>query len=341
VFAFLRALLKLNLLFSLSLGALVAKSLLCKTNPIPPQLPMNITFYLTRRYDNFHLLGHRKNKPNSKPIKAEQSQFQTRCFSRLAPSGPRLLDCSFAAFSLSLDYRLSAGYHVIMRIPLTKYGWPQVAVYPAVVSGAMFACFLIRLPNWIFYTAEAVLLAVLIWMLSFFRDPRRVAPADKNLLLAPADGKITDIETIEENDFIGKTTMRIGIFLSILDAHINRSPCNVKVERITYKKGKYKNAMNPESGRVNEANNLFLTRTDSPEDKLIVRQISGAIARRIVCHAAQGQQLTGGEKFGMIKFGSRTELYVPSRDDVKCLVKTGDKVKAGITPLVRYEKCQH
>ncbi|HUS73607.1 MAG TPA: phosphatidylserine decarboxylase, partial [Sedimentisphaerales bacterium] len=119
--------------------------------------------------------------------------------------------------------------------------------------------------------------------------------------------------------------------------HINRAPCNAKVERITYKKGKYKNAANPQSGRVNESNELGLIRTDSPKDRLIVRQISGSIARRIVCEKKEGQVLTGGEKFGMIKFGSRTELYVPHRENVKCLVQIGDKVKAGLTTLVRYE----
>jgi phosphatidylserine decarboxylase len=102
--------------------------------------------------------------------------------------------------------------------------------------------------------------------------------------------------------------------------------------------------MNPESGRVNESNDLGLIRTDSPNDRLVVRQISGAVARRIVCETRQGQELTGGEKFGMIKFGSRTELYVPApqgpaREGVKCLVKIGDKVKAGLSPVVRYEKC--
>ena len=95
--------------------------------------------------------------------------------------------------------------------------------------------------------------------------------------------------------------------------------------------------MNPESGQVNESNNLGLARTDSPQDRLVVRQISGAIARRIVCKASQGQELASGEKFGMIKFGSRTELYVPARGDVKCLVQVGDKVKAGLTALVRYD----
>jgi phosphatidylserine decarboxylase len=129
----------------------------------------------------------------------------------------------------------------------------------------------------------------------------------------------------------------------------------VRVEKITYKKGKFINAMNSQSGRINESNNLGLVRTDSPADKLVVRQISGAIARRIVCGTAEGRELAGGEKFGMIKFGSRTELYVPvssnlvehepratydTRDtkyEIKCLVQIGDKVKAGLTPLMKYE----
>jgi phosphatidylserine decarboxylase len=114
----------------------------------------------------------------------------------------------------------------------------------------------------------------------------------------------------------------------------------VKVEKITYKKGKYKNAMNPQSGRVNESNDLALVRTDAPRDKLIVRQVSGSIARRIVCATGAGRELAGGEKFGMIKFGSRTELYLPVRKEAKCLVEIGDKVKAGLTALVRYEQCQ-
>jgi len=227
-----------------------------------------------------------------------------------------------------------------MKIPLTKYGWPQVVVFPAIVLAAMIVYLVIAvvyLPLWALVSIEAILAVVLIWVLTFFRDPYRLSPLDKNLLLSPADGRITDIEIVEEDGFIGGKVLRIGIFLSIFDVHINRAPCNVKVEKITYKKGKYKNAMNPKSGRVNESNDLGLVRIDSPQDKLIVRQITGAIARRIVCAASEGQQLSGGEKFGMIKFGSRTELYVPVRENVKCLVQIGDKVKAGLIPLVRYE----
>jgi len=238
-----------------------------------------------------------------------------------------------------------------MSIPLTKYGWPQVVIFPAVVLTVMIVFLLGAMvrpggPAWVIVSIEALSAIVLIWVLAFFRDPYRAVPADSNLLLAPADGKITNIEIIdppaflrkqEEGDFISAKTLRIGIFLSIFNVHINRAPCNVKVEKITYKQGKYKNAQNPQAGRVNESNDLGLVRTDSPKERLIIRQISGAIARRIVCQVSQGQKLTGGEKFGMIKFGSRTELYLPARENAKCLVQIGDKVKAGLTPLVKYE----
>jgi len=234
-----------------------------------------------------------------------------------------------------------------MRIPLTKYGLPQVVIFPAVVLAVMAAFALGTtgiLQSWVIISIEVLLAAILIWILCFFRDPERSCPTDNNLLLAPADGQITDIEILEDppaflRDYGQQSAgvLRVGIFLSIFNTHINRAPCNVKVEKITYKKGKYKNALKPESARVNESNELWLTRTDSPQDRLIVRQISGAIARRIVCDTIEGQQLTGGQKFGMLKFGSRTELYVPLRENAKCMVKIGDKVKAGLTPLFKYE----
>jgi len=226
-----------------------------------------------------------------------------------------------------------------MKIPLTKYGLPQVVMYPAAVLVFMIVLWFGAHPTtpvWVVHYVEIALGVVFIWALSFFRDPERVVPQDKDVLLAPADGKITDIETVDENEFIKGKALRIGIFLSIFDVHINRSPCRVKVEKIAYREGKYLDARKLESGRVNESNDLWLRKIEPPFDKLIVRQISGAIARRIVCRAAAGSELLMGERFGMIKFGSRTELYVPMRDNVKCLVNTGDKVKAGRTPIIRY-----
>jgi phosphatidylserine decarboxylase len=215
----------------------------------------------------------------------------------------------------------------------------------------------VPLPVWAIVSVEAVLAVLLSAVLLFFRDPDRHIEKDPDILLAPADGKITDIETTDYTDavkrsdgltvgrFDGRTggaknpdaVLRIGIFMSIFDTHINRAPCNSIVEKVTYKQGKYINAMDPKSSQINESNDLGLVRTDSPEDKLVVRQISGAIARRIVCATFPGEELATGQKFGMIKFGSRCELYVPIREDVKCLVKIGDKVKAGLTPLVKYE----
>jgi len=226
-----------------------------------------------------------------------------------------------------------------MKLKLTKYGWPQVVVFPLIVLAVMIICPPVGkafLPPWAVISIEVLLAVILIWVLAFFRDPYRDVPAESNLLLAPADGRITDIEIVDENDFIGQKALRIGIFLNIFDLHINRAPCNVRVEKITYKKGRHKDARGPLAGRVNESNDLGLIRTDSPRDRLVVRQISGAVARRIVCQANQGQKLTGGEKFGMIKFGSRTELYLPANKNIMCMVEKGDKVKAGLTPLVSY-----
>ncbi len=220
-------------------------------------------------------------------------------------------------------------------------GWPQVVVFPGVIVLSMAILALVfgaATPLWALLAVEGLLGLVLIWTLCFFRDPARPCPEDESLLLAPADGRITDVEVVQEDSFLQKKALRIGIFLSVFDVHVNRVPCSVTLEKTRYKKGRYKNALDPESSRVNERNDLHLVRIHSPQDRLIVRQISGAIARRIVCKARPGQDLAAGERVGMIKFGSRTELYVPLRDQLDCLVKIGDKVKAGLTPLARYAR---
>ncbi len=227
-----------------------------------------------------------------------------------------------------------------MRIPITKYGLPQVVVYPAVVLAVMVGVlFLLKrqMPTWGVVVLELVLLAMLLWILSFFRDPQRQSPDGANILLSPADGVVSDIATVDEQTFVGGKALRIGIFLNIFNVHINRMPCAVRVESVTYRKGRFINAMNADSGRVNESNDIGLTRIEDPADKLLLRQVSGAIARRIVCEAEVGEEFGSGEKFGMIKFGSRTELYLPIRGEATCRVKVGDKVKAGLTVLVRYE----
>jgi len=227
-----------------------------------------------------------------------------------------------------------------MRIPLTKYGMPQVFVFPAVIVTLMVGYGLLaagRMSPWVIVVVEGVLGSLLAFALAFFRDPEREIVAEDGALLSPADGVVYDIETVQEEDFIGGPAIRVGIFLSVFNTHINRAPCDVRVEGTRYRPGKFLNAMNRQAGQVNESNDLHLVRTAEPRDRLVVRQISGAIARRIVCAVDGGSELLGGQRFGMIKFGSRTELYVPARAEVKCVVKVGDKVKAGLTVLVRYE----
>lgn len=229
---------------------------------------------------------------------------------------------------------------LIMRIPLTKYGLPQVVAFGVMILVVMATVHIAGSSEIMSPTAvlivEVIMGILLVWVLAFFRDPHRRVPQGDNILVSPADGKVTDIDVVEENDVIGGKALKIGIFLSIFDVHINRTPCAARIDKVTYKPGRYTNAMNPSSGRVNESNDIAMTRLAEPKDALLVRQISGAIARRIVCRAEVGADFACGERFGMIKFGSRTELYVPARDDVKCLVKVGDRVKAGETILAEY-----
>lgn len=227
---------------------------------------------------------------------------------------------------------------------------PQVAVIPLALVGVMAGHWLAARYGFgpgiwentdktlvFVWMPELILFIVLAWTLSFFRDPYREIPQDNSALLSPADGTVTDIEIVENDPAFPGKAMRIGIFLSIFNVHINRAPCAVKIGKITYKPGQFKNAMSPNSGRVNESNDVRMIRLDAPQDELMVRQISGAIARRIVCATKTGDQLDAGQQFGMLKFGSRTELYVPVRENVKCRVKLGDKVRAGLTILVKYE----
>jgi phosphatidylserine decarboxylase len=226
-----------------------------------------------------------------------------------------------------------------MRIPLTKYGLPQVVLFPVLVLALMIAPVCIFRPAAWMIPVEIALGLVFVWVFSFFRDPRRHVSPDEKILLSPADGKVTEITVLEDGGVLGNRALRIGIFLSVFNVHINRAPCSVRIDKIAYKKGAFKNAMSPESCRVNESNDILMTRLFDPPDRLAVRQISGAIARHIVCAAKEGGEYSQGERFGMIKFGSRTELYLPlsEADRYDIMVKTGDAVRAGLSPLVRYK----
>jgi phosphatidylserine decarboxylase len=224
-----------------------------------------------------------------------------------------------------------------MHSPLTRYGLPQVAVYPLLVLLVMAVCFFFVKDVRILVPIEIALFPVFVWMLSFFRDPARTINIDETILLSPADGTIADIAFVDDS-VLGNGALRIGMFLSIFSVHINRVPCSVRIEKVYYKKGQFKNAFSAEAGKINESNDIIMVRLAEPKDRLLVRQISGAIARHIVCEAAEEAEYKQGEQFGMIKFGSRTELYLAAGSGYDVAVKVGDKVQAGLTPLVRYKR---
>jgi phosphatidylserine decarboxylase len=230
-----------------------------------------------------------------------------------------------------------------MRIPITKYGLPQVALYPAIIVAMMvvglFALSRAGGSPWAaaVWAAEVILFVVLVWAFSFFRDPHREVPSGSNLMLSPADGTVTDVDILNSCDYMDGKVLRVGIFLSVFNVHINRAPCKARIVEVTYKEGKFKDARRADSSKVNESNDVRMERLDEPRDPVMVRQVSGAIARHIVCKAKPGDLFEMGQRFGMIKFGSRTELYVPARASARCLVKPGDKVRAGLDILVRYE----
>ena len=180
-----------------------------------------------------------------------------------------------------------------------------------------------------------ICLSLVAWLClaAFFRSPFRVISEDNAVLVSPADGVIRDIEYVDswEWGFPGEMKMcRIGIFLSILDVHLNRVPAKMTVEARCYKPGKYLDARHQEASKENES--MMIRGTAEVAGLCLpvgVRQISGAIARRIICRAEVGSRLNKGAVYGMIKFGSRTELFVPLDNRVSITVKVGDKAYAG------------
>jgi phosphatidylserine decarboxylase len=177
---------------------------------------------------------------------------------------------------------------------------------------------------------------VLIWLFAFFRDPERPVPAEEHLMVSPADGTVSDITTIEHDELLGGPAVRVGIFLSVFNVHINRSPCDAKVLSITYKKGKFLNALNhAKASEENESNTVVLGEPTTGKPVAVVKQIVGLIARRIIFTASQGDVLSRGQRIGMIKFGSRTELYIPAWLNPEIRVTEGQVVRGAADIIAR------
>ena len=187
---------------------------------------------------------------------------------------------------------------------------------------------------WVVALVPFLLETEIIW---FFRNPKRVVPEGPGTVVSPADGKIDLIEEIEHDDVIDGPAIKIAIFLSVFNVHINRVPIACTVFASRYRQGKFLSALKPESAWENERLELWLESTETPHRVMRVRQITGQLARRIVCWAKTGETFSRGAQFGMIKLGSRTELIIPREKGLEVLVKLGDKVQAGSTVFARYK----
>jgi len=190
-----------------------------------------------------------------------------------------------------------------------------------------------QIAGWLISGVFSAVGFLIVW---FFRNPKRKIPKDTQLVVSPADGKIVTLEEIEHDEFIEGPAMLIGIFLSIVNVHINRMPISARVIGLSYKQGKCLNALRPESARENEQLAVRIQGDQIPHRRMTIRQITGAIARRIVNWQKPGNRLQKGEIFGMIKLGSRTELIVPRDDSLELKVQLGDKVKAGSSVVASY-----
>ena len=196
----------------------------------------------------------------------------------------------------------------------------------------IFAILLILVVTSAFFSwwLSLVFVALILYTLAFFRDPNRSDPSDQRAVVAAADGTVADIEEIDEKEFLKARTRRVGIFLSVFDVHTNRAPITGRVAFQQFRKGLFFDARRPECSEKNEAMTWAF---QNPRATIVVRQLTGAIARRIVGWAKVGDELRRGDRFGMIRFGSRTEVYLPL--DAEILVDVGDHVKGGASVIAR------
>ena len=199
-----------------------------------------------------------------------------------------------------------------MRIPVAAEGWPFI--FPP----ALAACILAGVGWW---AAAGVVAVPALAFLGFFRDPERRPPDLPGAVLAPADGRVMEVVPAEDA-WVG-SALRVSIFLSPLDVHVNRAPVGGLVASVEYASGKFRAAYRPEASEVNERCTMAI----EGSTRVAVRQIAGVLARRIVCRVRAGDKLEAGERYGLIRFGSRTDLFVPRATELR--VRVGDHVRGG------------
>jgi phosphatidylserine decarboxylase len=203
---------------------------------------------------------------------------------------------------------------------IVREGFPFIIPLGAVTLGAFFAGF-----TWLF----ALLLLLTLFVGWFFRNPERKTPEGQRLVISPADGKVIRIEKTTSDELPGFSFEKISVFMNVFNVHVNRNPCSGEVFSIRYRAGKFLSANLDKASELNERNTVLIRTADGRE--IIMVQIAGLIARRIVCWLKEGTQVQKGERFGLVRFGSRVEVFLPLGSTI--LVRVGDKVRAGETPI--------
>jgi phosphatidylserine decarboxylase len=196
----------------------------------------------------------------------------------------------------------------------------------AVPFGAAAAiCFIFGWP-----IAGAVCAVAMLGVLCFFRDPKRTPPEDGRLVLAPADGRVVGVGEVDEPEYIGGRAQRVSIFMRLWDVHMTYAPVAGAVERVVHRPGRFGSAGFAKASERNEANSIVV---QSPAGRLMFRQIAGMIARRIVCRVGPGDSVQRGERIGLIKFGSRVDVFLPPGCEV--LVRRGQRVRGVASAIAR------
>ena len=209
-------------------------------------------------------------------------------------------------------------------------GWPFIAIGWGLA--ALVAALAVQWSAW-FWSIEVILVPLGIWLLVFFRNPERSGPRNDRVVIAPADGRIVSVVETDEPAFLHSKALRVSIFMSVFDVHVNRYPVSGTVAYRNYNPGKFLHAAAEKASLDNEQSSIGLA---GPHGAVLVRQIAGLIARRIVTDAKVGDRATQGDRLGMIRFGSRVDVYLPVAAHATAQVKVGDRVAAGTTVLAEY-----
>ena len=200
-------------------------------------------------------------------------------------------------------------------------------VIAALIAAGGYALALNR-RSWPLWLVAFALTVIALWVAYFFRDPERVGERGKQLVIAPADGKIVQIAEVDEPEFLQSKAQRISIFMNVFDVHVNRYPVSGTVRYVHYNKGKFINAAADKASLENEQSSVGI---ETESGRILVRQIAGLIARRIVTYSKVGEKVDQGDRLGIIRFGSRVDVFLPI--DAKVRVKVGQATVAGVTVL--------